>query len=72
VNGDHYKGGSSTLAATAGYPSVTVPAGFVKDLPIGISFIGKAWSEPTLIKLAFSFEQNTLLRQAPKFLSSQL
>jgi len=69
INGDHYVGGSSSAAA-AGYPNVTVPAGFVSGLPIGISFFGRAWSEPTLIKIAFAFEQSTLYRRAPRFLPS--
>jgi amidase len=68
VDGDHFLGGSSTAAAVAGYPSITVPAGFVFGLPLGISFFAGAWSEPTLIKLAYSFEQATKFRKAPKFL----
>jgi amidase len=67
INGDHYKGGSSSLAAIAGYPSITVPAGFVHDLPIGLSFIGKAWSEEKLIGLAYAYEQLTLHRKIPEF-----
>ncbi|RMH21476.1 MAG: amidase [Acidobacteria bacterium] len=68
VNGDHFIGSSSTPAAVAGYPNVTVPAGFVFGLPVGISFFGRAWSEPTLLKLAYAYEQATLHRQPPKFL----
>jgi amidase len=68
VDGDHFLGGSSTAAAVAGYPSVTVPAGFVFGLPVGISFFGSAWSEPKLISLAYSFEQATKFRKAPQFL----
>ncbi|NOT48617.1 MAG: amidase, partial [Acidobacteria bacterium] len=70
VNGDCGSAyiGTSSLAAAAGYPNITVPAGFVHDLPIGISFFGKAYTEPTLIRLAYSFEQTTKARRAPKFL----
>jgi amidase len=69
VNGDNAAGQSSSGAAVAGYPSVTVPAGFAFGvLPVGISFFGRAWSEGTLIKLAYSFEQATKVRRAPKFL----
>jgi amidase len=67
VNGDRGLGGSSSPAAVAGYPSITVPAGFAGGLPVGISFFGRAWSEPTLIKLAYAFEQATKHRRAPKF-----
>ena len=68
VDGDHDTGGSSTPAAVAGYPNITVPAGFVFGLPVGISFFGKAYSEPTLLKLAYAFEQATRHRRAPQFL----
>ena len=65
VNGDHYLGSSTTPAAVAGYPSITVPVGDVAGLPIGVSFFGPAWSEATLIKLAYAFEQATKARKAP-------
>lgn len=68
IDGDHFIGGSSTAAAVAGYPSITVPAGFVFGLPVGISFFGRAWSESTLLKLAYSFEQATQRRKQPRFL----
>ena len=67
INGDHFLGASSTPAAVAGYPSIAVPAGFVRGLPIGVSFIGRAWSEPTLISLAYSYEQATKHRKPPTF-----
>jgi amidase len=70
VDGDHDSGGSSTPAAVAGYPNINVPVGFVFGLPVGISFFGKAYSEPTLIKLAYAFEQATRHRRAPQFLPS--
>ena len=68
VNGDHFSGASSTPAAVAGYPNINVPAGFSHNLPIGISFFGRAYSEPTLIKLAYAFEQATKHRRAPTFI----
>jgi amidase len=70
VNGDHVAGGSSNAAAVAGYPNINVTAGFLSGLPVGISFFGRAWSEPTLIRLAHSFEQATKARQAPRFLAT--
>jgi amidase len=68
LDGDHFTGGSSNAAAVAGYPNINVPAGYVGGMPVGISFFGRAWSEPTLIKLAFAFEQATKFRKAPEFL----
>jgi amidase len=68
VNGDHFLGASSTPAAVAGYPSITVPAGFTHGLPVGISFIGPAWSEARLIKYAYAYEQATHHRKPPQFL----
>ncbi len=68
IDGDHFLGGSSSPAAIAGYPDVTVPAGFVFGLPVGISFFSRAWTEPTLIKIAYAFEQATKFRKVPAFL----
>ena len=68
INGDHFTGASSTPAAVAGYPNINVPAGFAHSLPVGISFFGRAYSEPTLIKLAYSYEQSTKHRRVPRFI----
>ena len=67
VNGDHYVGGNSTPAAVAGYPSISVPAGSAFGLPVGISFIGRAWSDPALIRVAHAFERATGHRRPPAF-----
>ena len=68
VNGDHITGGGTTPAAVAGYPSITVPAGWAGELPVGILFMGRAWSESRLISLAFAYEQASRQRKPPKFL----
>ncbi len=70
IYGNRDTGGSSTYAAVAGYPSITVPAGFLHGMPFGLSFFGRAWSEPVLLKLAYSFEQATRVRRAPEFRTS--
>ena len=68
LTGDHFSGGSSNAAAVAGYPNINVTAGYISGLPVGISFFGRAWSEPVLLKLAYAFEQTTKARQAPRFM----
>jgi amidase len=70
INGDSDPGGCTTPAAVAGYPHITVPAGFFRGLPIGLSFFAAAWSEPTLIKLAYSWEQQMNARRKPGFFAS--
>ena len=70
IRGDNSGGGFSSPAAVAGYPHITVPAGFVSGLPVGISFVGTAWSEPKLIAMAFAFEQATKHRRAPGYLKT--
>lgn len=71
VNGDRYTGGNSSVAAVAGYPSITVPMGFASECPLGISFIGSAWTEAKLIGIAYAFEQATHARRAPRMLQTQ-
>ena len=68
IDGDLYLGGNSSWAAIAGYPNITVPMGFIDELPVGVSFFGRAWSEPILLEIAYSFEQCTKHRRMPKFL----
>jgi amidase len=70
ATGDHSVGGSSNAAAVAGYPDISLPAGFVFGLPVGISFFGRAWSEPALLKIAYGFEQTFKARKPPQFLPS--
>ena len=70
VNGDHFSGSSSSLAAISGYPNITVPMGFVHGLPAGISIFGRAWSEPVLLRVAYAFEQAAQHRKAPGFKNS--
>ena len=65
INGDHFGGGSSSMAARAGYPNITVPAGYVHGLPVGISMFAGAYQEPRLIAMAYAFEQASKVRQAP-------
>ena len=68
IAGDHFEGGSSTPAAVAGYPNINVPAGYVYGLPVGISFFGRAWSEPVLIRIAYAYEQASKIRKSPQFI----
>lgn len=73
ITGDHHGGGgSSSAAAVAGYPSITLPAGYIFGLPVGISFFAGAWSEPTLLRIAYAFERATQIRKKPRFLKTAL
>ena len=67
---NHFTGGSSSLAAIAGYVSITVPVGYVFGLPIGLSFFSGAFQEPTLLKITYAFEQLTKIRKPPSFLET--
>lgn len=70
INGDHFGGGSSSPAARAGYPNITVPAGYVHGLPVGLSIFGRAYSEPQLLAIAYAYEQASRLRREPGFITS--
>jgi len=70
INGDSFQFGTSSPAAMAGYPNINVPMGFINELPVGISFFGRAWSEPVLLEIAYAYETATKHRRAPKFLIS--
>lgn len=70
IDGDHFIGGSSSLAAVSGYPSITVPMGFIDELPVGISFFSTAWTESLLLEIAYGYEQSTKHRKAPKYIPS--
>jgi amidase len=72
INGDFYLGGSSMVAAAAGYPAITVPAGEAFELPLGITFMAGAWSEPALITMAYAYEQASRARRAPRFLAPEI
>ena len=67
INGDAFVISSSSPAAISGYPNISVPMGFIDGLPVGISFFGKAWSEPQLIEIAYAYESGTRYRKAPEF-----
>ena len=71
TNGDSFQIGTSSPAAQAGYPDITVPMGFIDNLPVGISFFGRAWSEPVLLEIAYAYEQGTKYRKSPSFLKDE-
>lgn len=70
INGDNFVLSTSVNAALSGYPNINVPMGFIGDVPVGISFFGRAWSEPVLIEIAYAYEQGTLHRKSPQFLET--
>ncbi|MBN2184924.1 MAG: amidase [Candidatus Krumholzibacteriota bacterium] len=70
INGDSFQLGSSSPAAMAGYPNITVPMGYIDLLPVGLSFFGRAWSEPVLLEIAYAYENGTRHRRSPGFLTS--
>jgi len=70
LHGDHYSGGTSSPAAVSGYPNITVPLGYIFGLPVGISFVSTAYQEPTLLKIAYSFEQATKIRKPPQYMKT--
>jgi amidase len=67
IRGDSYGGGASTPAALAGYPAISVPAGFAFGLPVGVTFMGTAWSEATLLRLAYAYERASGVRRPPTY-----
>ncbi|MEL7376858.1 MAG: hypothetical protein AAFN65_07865 [Bacteroidota bacterium] len=71
TNGDSFGLGSSSPAARAGYPNITVPMGYVDHLPVGWSFFGQAWTEPLLLEITYAYEQATKHRHAPEFLAGE-
>ncbi len=72
TNGDNFAVSSSSPAARSGYPNITVPMGYIDGLPVGISFFGRAWSEPQLLEIAYAFEQATNVRKAPQFKNADM
>ena len=70
INGDNFGLSSSVYAALSGYPNITIPMGFIENLPVGLSFFGRKWSEPSLIEIAYAYEQGTKHRKTPKFLKT--
>ena len=70
INGDNFSLSTSVYAALSGYPNINIPMGFVGQVPVGISFFGRAWSEPILLEIAYAYEQGTQYRRSPEFLLS--